>query len=73
MILGVVFPLYSYLLIKAVHLSPSPSMPFAIISSNIIPVSIISTFLFKNSELTYTKWGGIGIVLAGVFGLSSIK
>lgn len=73
MILGVVFPLYSYLLIKAVHLSPSPSMPFAIISSNIIPVSIISTFLFKNSELTYTKWGGIGIVLVGVFGLYSIK
>lgn len=73
LILGLIFPAYVYLLIRSVKTSPNPCMPFAIVTSSIIIISIISSFLFKNSVLDYKKWIGMVLVLAGVFGLSYIR
>tara|TARA_B100001248_G_C27392792_1_gene463481 strand:- start:145 stop:579 length:435 start_codon:yes stop_codon:yes gene_type:complete len=62
--LGVIFT--QYCINCALFLAPNPGYAKAIVASNILITTIISSFIFKNIELNITKIIGICLILFGI-------
>ena len=67
---GVLLFFQQLFLIESIRLSSNPAYPKAILASQILIVTIVSQFIFKNAKIATTQIIGMLIVLGAVMGMT---
>lgn len=68
--LSIIYPVFVYILFSAIKKSSNPGFPIVVISSNVIIITLISTYIFEKSDLHIQEWGGILAILCGTVGVA---